>query len=75
MTGIHILRIPMKLIRSRDDGERWCFVCRKRVRFLYEIHAPIDPMSWYGPNPSIKCEHGHLDGDCFPGREREWSEA
>lgn len=23
---------------------------------------------------SIECEHGHLDGDLFPGRSREWDE-
>lgn len=72
--SLHILRTPMKLVNSRDDGERWCFVCRKRVPFLYRVHAPVDPESWYGPNPSIACVNGHTDGDCFPGRYREWSE-
>jgi hypothetical protein len=38
------------------------------------IHAPDDPVSYYGPHASIECEHGHSDGDIFPGRIREWDE-
>lgn len=54
-------------------GERWCFVCRKRRPFYFVIHAPVEP-SYYGPVPSIRGECGHLDGDVFPGRYREWSD-
>jgi hypothetical protein len=71
MTGLHILRTPMKEIHREEIGERWCFVCRKRVQFLYLVHATVEP-SYYDPNPSIECERGHSDGDLFPGRIREW---
>lgn len=70
---IHVLHVPTKIISEKPNGEaRWCFICRKRVAFTITIHAPIDPMSYYGPHASIKCEHGHHDGDCFPGTYREW---
>lgn len=72
--SIHIHRVPTKVISVRENGEpRWCFRCRKRVPFIITTSVPIDPMSYYGPNASIKCEpRGHLDGDCFPGTFREW---
>lgn len=61
-----------KVIVNKPDGERWCFVCRKRREFYYIVTAPVEP-SYYGPNPDIKCGHCKTsDGDLFPGREREW---
>ena len=72
---LHIHHVPTKVIDERPDGEpRWCFVCRKRTQFTFRVHAPTDPMSYYGPHGSIKCERGHNDGDLFPGRYREWRE-
>lgn len=57
----------------RPDGERWCFICRRVRAFVYVVDAPTDPESYYGPTPSIRCEScGTVDGDCFPGRQREW---
>jgi hypothetical protein len=71
---LHILHVPTHVVEERDDGERWCFYCRKRVPFTLRIHQPDDPMSYYGPHGSIKCPSGHLDGDCFPGTYREWGD-
>lgn len=62
----------MEVIHSESLGERWCFRCRKRREFFYRVSAPIEP-SYYDPNPSIRCDTwGHIDGDLFPGRSREW---
>lgn len=64
---------PMEEVRREPDGERWCFVCRQRRRFDFVVHAPTEP-SYYGPSPSIVDERGHVDGDLFPGRIREWGD-
>jgi hypothetical protein len=72
--SIHVHRVPTRVISTRGDGVRWCFYCRKRVTFTLTVHVPTDPMSYYGPHADIKCERGHVDGDLFPGRWREWSE-
>ncbi len=64
---------PQEEVVREDIGERWCFQCRKRREFQYVVMAPVG-MSWYGPSPSIRCECGAIDGDLFPGREREWSD-
>lgn len=65
----------MRLIREEDLGERWCFVCRKRLEFVFQVHTPVDEMSYYGPSGSVRCKpRGHYDGDLFPGRFREWDE-
>jgi hypothetical protein len=70
---LHIHSVPTRVVSVKPDGEvRWCFVCRKRVAFTRTVHQPIDPMSYYGPHGTIECERGHTDGDCFPGRIREW---
>jgi hypothetical protein len=62
-------------VLRRPDGERWCFVCRKRRDFEYVLRAPVDPESWYGPTPDIQCASCHTsDGDCFPGTWREWED-
>lgn len=71
---LHIHRVPTEVRSETDNGVRWCFYCRKRVRFIFRVHVPVDPMSYYGPHGSIKCEHGHHDGDCFPGTVREWED-
>ena len=72
--SIHVLRVPTHVISQRDHGERWCFYCRKRLLFVLTTYAPDDPMSYYGPHSEIACSQGHIDGDCFPGTGREWSE-
>jgi hypothetical protein len=62
----------MKEIRREDWAERWCFACRGRHMFLYVVDAPVE-MSYYGPNPSIRCGScGQVNGDCGFGRAREW---
>jgi hypothetical protein len=71
---VYICREDLEEILREDVGERWCFACRKRREFQYVVDAPVDIMSWYGPTPSIRCgECGKIDGDLFPGREREWT--
>lgn len=66
---------PTRVVHREGNGEsRWCFQCRARAPFEYVVAAPTDPESWYGPTPSIQCQAGHLDGDLFPGRAREWKD-
>lgn len=63
---------PRKRIAHESQGEKWCFRCRKRREFFYEVWADVEP-SYYDPNPSIKCGTcGLSDGDLFPGYERSW---
>jgi hypothetical protein len=80
---LHILWTePREEIWRKSDGERWCFICRKRRLFERVMNAPIipenptiDDLPWYGPRTWIECSHCHTtDGDCFPGTEREWHE-
>lgn len=63
----------VEVLREPHGEPRWCFRCRKRRQFLYVVHAPDGP-SYYGPNPSIRCEAEHTDGDLGFGRERWWEE-
>lgn len=72
---IHVCHTPMRVYSQRPDGERFCFVCRKRVAFTFTVMVPTDPESYYGPSPSVECENGHWDGDLFPGRHRTWEDA
>jgi hypothetical protein len=72
---IHICREEMREVSRRSDGERFCFSCRTRREFLYIVDAPVG-MSCYGPSSRIECETcSTVDGDVFPGREREWMDA
>ena len=73
--SVHIHRVPSHVVSERTDGERWCFYCRKRVEFTLTVHAPDDPMSYYGPHAVVSCARGHADGDCFPGTWREWGDS
>ena len=62
-----------------DEGVHWCFTCRKRVQFWQILRKASyeDILATYGfwtHSRSIECELGHLDGDLFPGRSREWDE-
>ena len=61
-------------IHRESVGERWCFECRKRTEYFYVVSAPVDPMSWYGPNPAYECGSCGKDGYCFPGTWIEWEE-
>lgn len=55
----------------KPDGERYCFVCRKRREFEHVCLATAEP-SYYEPNNQIECSVCHtVDGDCFPGTVRE----
>lgn len=68
---IHVHRVPTHVYARTPAGERWCFVCRKRVPFTVTTHVPNDPMSYYGPHATVDCDAGHGNGDCFPGTYRE----
>ena len=72
--SVHVLWTePLTEIWRKPYGVRWCFVCRKRVMFEDVRKAPTDPMSYYGPSDQIECTNCKtVDGDCFPGSEREW---
>jgi hypothetical protein len=77
----HILYTPMEEVRRQSVGERWCFACCKRREFAHVVSRPIvtsidDTGAWYGPTHEIVCPVCKtVDGDCFPGTEREWSDA
>lgn len=60
--------------RATDGDERYCFRCRVRRSFEHVVLVPpLD--SWYGPTHKIVCSACQTeDADCFPGREREWSD-
>ena len=63
---------PMVERRREPQGERWCFQCRRRVDFDFVVRVEVEPSYW-GPDASVECRPaGHIDGDLFPGRSREW---
>lgn len=61
----------VKTIAEESVGIKWCFICRSRVQFTDVLKGEIGP-SYYGPWWSRICSAGHLDGDLFPGRYREY---
>lgn len=64
---------PMEEVYREELGERWCFVCRKRVPFTLRVMREVE-ISYYEPNLTVRCtRQGHIDGDCFPGTAREWN--
>lgn len=69
-----------EVAHEENIGEKWCFYCRKRRDFTYRYHSPIVEnendylAAMWGGFPRIACSHGHQDGDCFPGRVREWEQ-
>lgn len=68
----YICRGPrMEEVHRESRGDRWCFRCRRRTEFFYVVTAPME-MSYYGPNPSIRCQQDHVDGDIGFGGSREW---
>lgn len=72
---LFLCRGPRMREASREDTAiRWCFKERKRVMFQKVVTVPDEP-SYYGPHVYIECTScGTIDGDCFPGHEREWEE-
>ena len=56
------------VLSKESAGIKWCFVCRKRVEFTETWKRDESP--YYDPWLVMECEHGHSDGDLFPGRER-----
>lgn len=80
MSDLIICRTPEMAERKRwDEGVKWCFQCRKRIQFwqilrVASMEDAIASMGFWTHDRTIKCECGHLDGDCFPGTSREWGE-
>ena len=60
-----------EVLREESLGERWCFMCRKRVPFAEQLIADKEP-TYYDPWFVVRCANGHPDGDLFPGRYREY---
>lgn len=74
--SIHILWTePHKETYRRTHREdQWCFVCRAKRQFDYVVMSPVE-VSWYGPYRQIECTTCKtVDGDCFPGTQREWED-
>lgn len=69
---IHVMWTePHEELRRDHVGERWCYICRRQEMFDFVVTAPIEP-SYYGPRGQIECTHcGTVNGDVFPGRDRE----
>jgi len=64
-----------EIIHDEPNGERWCFICRKRREFRYIVGRDPSPDDWYGPSPSIQCSVcKSIDGDCGFGSVREWED-
>lgn len=61
----------MEVLKEVPLGVKWCFVCRKRVKFSDCLMGEVDPTGYYEPLWDVRCEKGHADGDLFPGRTRE----
>lgn len=59
---------PIRVLDTDDAGVRWCFRCRKRRQFTDTWTTDDNP--WYEPTMTRRCEHGHTDGDLFPGWSR-----
>lgn len=59
-----------KVIDEQHLGIRWCFTCRSRAEFTYQVVAEVEP-SYYGLTTRIVCPSGHVDGDVFPGHTRD----
>jgi len=75
MTITHICRTPMIRKWLREWRDSWCFACRRNVLHHLFLLVPKDPYSYYGPAPSVRCGRcWAMDGDLFPGQEREWEE-
>lgn len=85
--SVHILTTGdyEETVRRTDGDARWCFRCRKhrvfeyvRMTPVFDRSLPIDEWptaAWYGSHEQIECSVCKtVDGDCFPGRWREWSE-
>lgn len=65
---------PQREVSRTEFGPRWCFGCRRRVMFTRTVTVAVEP-SYYGPIETIRCSHcGLIDGDLFPGYEREYAE-
>lgn len=70
--NIFICGTRMKEHSRNSLGDKWCFQCRKRVEFELVVMMP-DGDSYYGPSASIDCTNcGAIDGDLFPGWNRDW---
>lgn len=67
-----ICRTEMREVSRESWDERFCFICRTRRDFEWVVMETVEP-SYYEPSHRVQCGTCHTtDGDCFPGRSREW---
>jgi hypothetical protein len=59
MTALHISWTgPTKVIAvEAEERGRWCFGCRRHVRYILRLHASIEP-SYYEPTWEASCPNG-----------------
>jgi hypothetical protein len=74
MCGVICGEAMEEVTRRPHGNERFCFHCRAKRQFEYVVMAPTE-LSYYGPTPAIECATCRtVDGDLFPGNEREWED-
>ena len=55
---LHITRTPMHVIHvEAEEQGRWCFGCRRHVRYILELWATNEP-SYYEPTWEARCPNG-----------------
>jgi hypothetical protein len=57
---------------TRKEPERWCFGERKRQTGTWELHVDTDPMSYWEPFWTFKCDGCGQDRMYGFGGYREW---
>ena len=65
---LHILRVPTEVRRTVKGSLRWCFRCHKHSTGTFSQHVPTDPMSYYDPHWSYRCDNCRQDGRLGFGR-------
>ena len=59
---------PTKVLAERPDGERWCFLCRKRLPHKVVVLCDEEP-SYYDPIAVRRCSQCGRDATAFPRGE------
>jgi hypothetical protein len=72
--SIHLHIVPSHVERSERGEVRWCFGCRKHLAGTYDLHVPDDPMSYYEPHVSYRCDGCGEDRRAGFGRFYTWDE-
>ncbi|RZT66772.1 hypothetical protein EV139_0899 [Leucobacter luti] len=63
--GVAICGTSMKEHSRESQGDKWCFVCRKRHEFWWVVTVP-DGLSYYGPEAGMEGV-AKWCSDLFPG--------